>query len=165
MQRTPRDGRARRRSARWLLTSGGFAALAVLESAASAQGSTGTVDLHLGPPAGITLISTTARISSPSMPPARTVTAGGGTGSFVVTGLPVASDYTADVTSMSSGGLVCTGSSSTFPVEADTTTILFVSLACASAVPALSGAHVWLLTAAMLCLAVLALRDARPRPG
>jgi hypothetical protein len=75
-----------------------------------------------------------------------------------VNGLPVASDYTASVTSNSSGGLVCTGSSAVFPVEADTTTILFVSLTCAAPVPALSARHAGILAAALLLLAVVVLR-------
>ena len=126
-----------------------------------AQVSTGNLNVHLGPPAGTTLISTTLRTSSPSASVSRTDVEGGGNGAFAVNGLPVASDYTTSVTSSSSGGLVCTGSSAPFSVEENTTTILFVSLTCASPVPALSARHAGILAAALLALAAVAARRRR----
>jgi hypothetical protein len=48
-----------------------------------------------------------------------------------------------------------------FIIEANTTTILFVSLTCAAPVPALSARHVGILAASLVVLAVAALR--RPR--
>ncbi len=129
---------------------------------AHAQVGTGTLNLHLGPPAGVTLISTTARITSASAAVSRSVAEGGGIGPFAVTGLPPASDYSVGVTSTTDNGLTCTGSPLMFPVEADTTTILFVSLTCAPPrpVPALSAGHAAFL--AML-LALVALAAAKTR--
>ena len=138
------------------------AAVAVRAPAVRAQVSTGNVNVHLGPPAGTTLIATTLRLSSPSTSTSRTVAEGAGTGPFAVNNLPIASDYVASVTSNSSGGLVCTGSSAVFPVETDTTTILFVSLTCAAPVPALSARHAGILAAALLLLAAIARRRDQP---
>jgi hypothetical protein len=138
-------------------------AIAIQPPSARGQVSTGNLNVHLGPPAGTTLTSTTLRISSPSASTSSTVAEPGGTGPFAVNGLPVAVDYTISVMSNSSGGLVCTGSSAPFSIEANTTTILFVSLTCASPVPALSAGHAGILAAALLLLAVLVIRR-RSRP-
>lgn len=155
------------RVARWLFMFALSTTIAIQAPAARAQVSTGNLNVHLGPPAGTTLISTTLRVASPSASTSSTVSEPGGTGPFAVNGLPVAADYTTSVTSNSSGGLVCTGSSAPFSIEANTTTILFVSLTCASPVPALSAGHAGVLAASLLLLAVFVLRRraGRNRPG
>lgn len=153
-----RRNRGSVRVARWLLMLALAGASAIHARAARAQVSTGNLNVHLGPPAGTILTSTTLRISSPSTSTSLSIAEGGGTGPFAVNNLPIASDYVASVTSNSSGGLVCTGSSAPFLVEANTTTILFVSLTCAAPVPALSAGHAAVLAASLLLLAVFVLR-------
>ena len=133
--------------------------------AADAQVLTGTTNLHLGPPGGTTLISTTALLASTSAGVSRTVVQGGGTGPFAVPDLPVADDYGVDVRSRTDSGLTCVGSTAPFPVQAGTTTILFVSLACAPAVPALDPAHALSLAVLLALLSLMAIAPRRRLPG
>lgn len=129
--------------------------------AAQAQAATGNMNLHLGVPAGVTLGETSLRVDNASTGYSGLVIFSAGSGPFMVTSLPVASGYAANVTSAVVGGGTCTGSNAGFPIFENGTTIVFVNLTCQlpppAPVPAL-GRSAPLLLLSLALLGVFAIR-------
>ena len=130
----------RRPTARRSLAMAALALLAMTLAAPSARAQidTGTINLHLGLPAGTTLTQTWAETFNGAINFDRAVLAGGGAGPFAITGVPAANGYGISVVSVATTGDLCTGSAPNVLVGANETTIVFVGLTCVprAAIPA-----------------------------
>jgi hypothetical protein len=136
-------------------------AIGAAAPAANAQIGTGTMNLHLGVPAGKTLTQTWVQTYNGSIGWNHAVTFGGGAGPFAVTGLPAADGHLASVVSVSTADDLCSGSDPNFPIATNGTTIVFVNLMCvprsAVAAPAI-GRLAPLLGLSLAALGAIALR-------
>ena len=145
--------------------------LAVTLSAAraEAQVGTGTMNVHVMPPAGRTLTQSTVSAVNLSIAFSRTTVFGAGNGAFAMTNLPAADGYAAHVVSLTTTpNEICGGLSGGVPIVANGTTITFVSLTCgmagaAATVPAL-GRYAPLLFVSFLLLGAITIRR-RVRSG
>jgi hypothetical protein len=132
-------------------------------------GPNGNMNLHLSVPAGWTVEEGSVHIENTALGFSGTVNFTGGPGPFLVSHLPAADSYRAEVVASPVGGDAvgnCTGRNLDFPIFDGSSTLVFIQLNCQRppGVPAL-GSHTPLLAAALALAGCLARRRRGPGCG